>query len=232
MISQIKRWLMPPVFPDDEIKTRRANFLNAALINIFTLIPVLFVGNLLSGRTPLPVFGANVLAVAFCLVLRSWMHRGRVHLAGIGVITMGIVLITASLISLGTIRAPAATMYLLIVITGGLLFDLRGVMITTAICSFLIGGLIVAENAGLLPRPDYSVTITQWVAYTAIFGWTGCLVYSALQTIGQALARANKEGAERKQMEKTLRESEERFRAITSNVRQFAHFLTIDTLAL
>jgi len=211
MMLQIKRWLAPSVFPDDEIKTRRAILLNAALISILTLVPVLFIGNWLGGKTPLPVFGANVLAFALCWVLRSWMHRGRVRLASIGLMTMGLVLITASAASLGTIRAPTTAMYLLMVITGGLLFDLRGMIITTALCSLLIGGLIGAENTGLLPRPDYAVTITQWVAYTALFVWTGSLTFSALQVMRQALARADKEIAERKRAEEALRASEERF---------------------
>jgi PAS domain S-box-containing protein len=203
----IKHWLAPPVFPDDEIKTRRANLLNSALINISTLVPMLFIGDLLGGKSHLPSFLAEVLAFAFCLVLRSWMHRGRVRLASVGLITMGLVLITAVVASKGTVRVPTTAMYMLVVITAGLLFDLRGMMITTALCSLLIGGLIGAENAGLLPRPDYSVTITQWVAYTVIFAWTGSLTFSSLQAMLRALTRADKEITDRKRAEEALKES-------------------------
>ncbi len=217
MMLQIKRWFAPPVFQNDEAKTRRAMLLNAALINVLAFVPVLLIGNVIGGRTPLPVLGANALAFAFCLVLRAWMRRGRVRLASMGLMTMGLVLITASAASLGTIRAPTTAMYLLMVITGGLLFDLSGMVITTALCSLLIGGLIGAENAGLLPRPDYSVTITQWIAYTVIFGWTGSLTFSALQALHQALARAQAEIAERARTEKALTESEQRLRGILAN---------------
>ncbi len=207
MMLQFRRWLAPPVFSDDESKTRRANLLNSALINIATLVPVLYIGNFLGGKTPIPVFGTSVLAIAFFFVLRSWMYRGRVRLASIGLLTIGLVLITASVVSLGTIRAPTTAMYLLLVIAGGFLFVVRGMMITTALCSLLIGGLIGAENAGLLPRPDYSVTITEWFAYTAIFAWTGSLAFSALQMMHQALARADKEITERKRAEEVLRQA-------------------------
>lgn len=204
MIRHIKRWLAPPVFPDDEIKTLQANLLNSSLTNILMLVPILLIGDLLGGKSSLPSFAAEVLAFAFCLVLRSWMHRGRVHMAKIGLITMGLVLITAVVASLGTIRAPTTAMYLLVIITGGLLFDLRGMMITTALCSLLVGGLIGVENAGLLPRPNYSVTITQWIAYIVIFAWAGNLTFSSIQVMNQALTCADKEITERKRMEENI----------------------------
>ncbi|MEW5718770.1 MAG: PAS domain S-box protein, partial [Chloroflexota bacterium] len=214
---QIKHWLAPPVFQNDEAKTRRAVLLNAALINILTLVPVILIGNLIGGRTPLPVLGANAFAFAFCFVLFAWMRRGKVRLASIGLMIMGLVLVTASAASLGTIRAPTTAMYLLMVIMGGLLFDLGGMVTITALCSLLVGGLIGAENAGLLPRPDYSVTITQWIAYTAICGWTGSLTFSALQALRQALQRAQDEIAERQRVEHALRASEARYRLLYEN---------------
>jgi len=193
MMRQIKHWFAPPVFPTDEDLTRRASLLNAALLNILTLVPVILLGNALGGRTPLPVFAANLAALAAGLALLGWMRRGRVQTASIGLIALGLVLITASVASLGTIRVPAAAMYLLLVIAAGLLFDRRGMLVTTALCLLAVGGLIVAENAGRLPQPDYAVTITQWVAYTAICGWTGSLTLAALAALRQALARAGHE---------------------------------------
>lgn len=207
-MRRIKSWLAPPIFPEDEIKTHRANTLNYALIIILMLEPVILIGDLLGGKTPLPVLLANVLSLSFCLVLRWWMHRGRMFLASVGLITMGFILITASAASLGTIRTPTTAMYLLIVIIGGLLFDLRGMVITTAITSFLIGGLILAEIDGLLPRPDYSITITQWIAYTVISAWTGSLTFISLQTMRRALMRADKELIDRKAAEEALIKSE------------------------
>jgi len=213
----IKLWLASPVFPDDEPKTRRANLLNSTLINLLTLLPIIFIGNLLVGRTPFLVFGAIVLAISSVFILRAWMRRGGVRASSVVLIALGIVLITAAVASLGTIRTPSAALYLLVVIIGGLLFSFRGLLTTTAICSILVGGLILAEKAGWLPRPDYSVTITQWIAYAAIFGWTGNLVLSALRAGRESLARADREIIERKKAEEALQESEEKYRLLYEN---------------
>jgi PAS domain S-box-containing protein len=168
------------------------------LINILILIPVLVVGSYLGGKTPIPVIGMDIMAYALCLVLYTWMRRGRIRLASIGLMALGLIGITASIASLGTIRVPSAAMYVLMVITAGLLFDLNGMIVTTALCSLLVAGLIMAGNAGLLPLPDYSLTSTQWITYTAIFCWAGSLTFSALKSMHHALAQADSELAERK----------------------------------
>ncbi len=204
----IRGWLAPPVFPDDKIKTHRAKMLNFSLITILMLAPMIIIGDLLGGKTPLTVWITNVFSFSFCLVLRSLMYRGRVLLASIGLIIMAFVLVTAASAELGTIRTPTTAMYLLIVIIGGLLFDLRGMVITIAMSSLLIGGLIVAENDDILPRPDYSVTITQWISYTVIFAWTGSLTFISLQTMRNALKRADRELIDRKAAEDALIKSE------------------------
>jgi PAS domain S-box-containing protein len=61
--------------------------------------------------------------------------------------------------------------------------------------------LVVAENAGLLPQPNYSVGITQWLNYTALFGITGGMVYYSNRKLGDALASAKHEIERRQEVE-------------------------------
>jgi diguanylate cyclase (GGDEF)-like protein len=86
----------------------------------------------------------------------------------------------------------------------GSIYQLRGLLLATAASSLAIAGLIVAENAGLLPRPDYAVGLTQWVTYTALFGLASSLTYQGNQVIRHALARAEAEIERRKQVEAEL----------------------------
>jgi len=63
----------------------------------------------------------------------------------------------------------------LIVITAGLLFDRRELIITIVLSLLAVAGLIGAENAGWLPPPDYRVTFTQWVTIAVILALGGSL---------------------------------------------------------
>ena len=108
---------------------------------------------------------------------------------------------------LGTIRAPMTSVLILLVIAAGLLFDLSGIISMTVICSLIIASLIGAENAGWLPRPDLSVTVTQWATYTAVFAWAGSLMYAALRLMNRALSRAENELIERQRAEAALRQA-------------------------
>ncbi len=204
LVLQITGWLTSPVFPNEGDKTHRAKVLNLALINVLVLIPVLIISNFLGGKTPVAVIVVDALAIILCLILFYWSRRGRIRLASFGLMALGFIGITAAIANLGTIRVPSTAMYLLLIITAGLLFDLRGMIVTTAISSLLVGGLMLAETMGLLPAPNYSITITQWITYTAIFGWGGSLTFSALQSMNNALAHADNELAERRLAEEEL----------------------------
>jgi len=207
MLDVLKKWLAPPVFPGEVDKTRRARALNLALIIIATLVPVLLIGNALGGKMPLPVYAANLLALVLCLGLRAWMRRGAIRAASIGLLILSYIAITTSVMALGTIRTPATSMYVLLIITAGLLFDLRGMMILSAFDSLAIAGLIGAENLGLLPRPDYAVTIAQWFSLTAMAIWSAGLTFSVLSLLRQEIN-------ERRRAEQALSNSEANLRAI------------------
>jgi diguanylate cyclase (GGDEF)-like protein/PAS domain S-box-containing protein len=205
MIPTIKRWFAPPVFEGDEEKTRRANLLNIGAMAIVTIPALAILGNLIGGKIPTSTFLTALLAITIGLLLRHWLQRGKIATTGIGLMVIGFLLLTGAIASLGTIRAPTTATYLFFVILAGVLFDLRGTIFASIASSLAILGLILAENAGLLPRPDYAVTVTQWITYTALLGLTASLTYYANQTMRKALARAEKEIEERERLEMELR---------------------------
>ncbi|MCL4394454.1 MAG: hypothetical protein M1482_06585, partial [Chloroflexi bacterium] len=173
--SRLQRWLAPPAFPGYEDRTRHAVILNASLLTAIVLMALLYVGDVIGGRIPFGTREINLVMIAACLALRYLMQRGRVSLVGAVSLALGIVANTFSIADLGTIRSPSTTVYLLLVVVGGLLFDFPGVFATTAASSLAVLGLIVAQNNGALPPADYSVTISQWVTFTALFGLVGGL---------------------------------------------------------
>lgn len=211
MWAGIQRWLAPPVFPEDQIRTRRAGVLNAAWWAGVVLVLCIVAGNLAGGGVSPVVDAVDLVFVAASLALRRWVKQGRIALAGGGLLAVGFLALTLGVALLGTVRTPAAGVYLILVITAGLLFDWNGMIGMTVLSSLAIGGLILAENSGWLPRPDYAVTVTQWITSTALYAWAGSLTLASLQSTHRALAHANRQMAERTWAESVLRESEEKY---------------------
>ena len=211
MLNHIQRWLAPPVFPGDETKTRHAGLLNLVLLTLMVLAVMLFIADGLSGQH---VLALAVLVVAFvaCLGLLVWMRRGHVQPASVGCVALGLILTSAGTAALGSIRAPITALYFLMILIAGLLFDWKGAAVTAGLSSGAIVGLIWAENAGRLPRADASVGLTQWILFSTLFCLAGGLTVLGFHSMRHALARADREIAERTQAEEALRESEERFR--------------------
>jgi PAS domain S-box-containing protein len=175
---------------------------------------LVFWGDLAGGKTPPAVTWTNIVIVVVCLGLRRWMQTGQVKRVGVVLIALGITLTTGSIAQLGTIRTPSTALFLLVIVVAGLLFNVTGLLIVTGLSSLAVAWLIMAEAAGLLPVPDYSVTVTQWSTYTAIFVAGGGLMYYYINTIHLTLARAEQELTERKQAEAELRKSEDKFKHV------------------
>jgi diguanylate cyclase (GGDEF)-like protein/PAS domain S-box-containing protein len=223
MKTSIRSWFAPPVFPGDEEKTRRAELTSAVIITVAVFATLVFVGNLLGGRIPFRTLAIDLSITGSCVFLYFNLRKGRIEFAGIGVVTIGGILLTAGIASVGTIRVPSTGIYLLVVIISGLLFDRMGILISTVLCSLTVLGLIVAENMGILPAPDYSVNVTQWITYTLLFGLTGSVISIATRATKQALTRAESELAERRKIEAVLKENEAHYRHITSTISDIAY---------
>jgi len=211
-MKSISRWLKPPVFEGEEDKTRRADLINKIVTGFLAFAFAVFVGNLIGGKTPFAASVVNVIAFCMLLPVLVWLRDGRLVLAQGWLLFVAFMCVTAGIASLGTIRAPVTSLYLSGVIVSGLLFDRRGVLYSTAACSASVFGLILAENAGLLPIPDHRVGVPQWVTYTALCGFTGSLIYSLSRVTKDALARAESELKQRKLTEEALNDVNQRLR--------------------
>ncbi len=202
---RVRAWVEPPQFVDDDVRTRRAILLNSMLLATAGLVLLLIAGNF--AGTPVPVWVTAIDAgfIALSLWLRQLTRQGRVVLVGALLLVAGVIAVTASLALMGTVRAPAAGVYMLLVITGGLLFEVPGLVAATVACSASVAGLIMAENSGWLPPARYDDTATQWLTHTVLAAWAGILTRSALQATRQALARARQEIHRRESVEAQLR---------------------------
>ena len=205
MMNTIKRVLAPPVFPGDEEKTRRASFLNEVICINLLFGALVTVAVLLGNNVPtssLVISISSLLMLALCWRI---LHSGRISFIAFALSILGFVFLTGANISLGTVRTPTAALYVIWILVVGVLFQLPAILMATSASSLAVLGLILAENAGLLTQPSYSVGVTQWLNYTAMFGMTAGIVYYGSRVTRNALARAENEIEQRRQTEMELR---------------------------
>jgi len=205
MKNGFKLLFTSPSFVNNDSKTRQIELTNAIIVTTILFLLLTLIGNLMGGKTPFLVLGLDVFALGVCVLLYYSLRKGHVKIAAVGIIAIGLTIVPAGSASLGTIRTPTTAIYMLIVVASGLLFYGRGVLIATMLSSLEIGVLIVAENMGILPAPDYSVTVTQWFTYTTLFGLTSSLTLFGVLAANRGLDRAEKEIKERERTEIELR---------------------------
>ena len=133
LTNTVKRWLAPPVFQGDEEKTRQAGFLNELIgINLlvaFLITAAVFLGNNVSTSS-------QIIAISWLVMLAlAWriLRTGRISFIAFALSILCFVFLTAANISLGTVRTPTTSLYVIWILVVGMLFQLPGILIATSV---------------------------------------------------------------------------------------------------
>ncbi len=236
MQNIFQKILLPPVFPEDDAKTRSAFYLNVILLVslpalvVFLLIRVLE-GNRLFESSNLVLLGLIViLSIAFGLI-----RSGMVHLAAYVHITTIWVASTLLALNGSGIRGSGFASYFVVMLLAGLLLGVRpavGVAIISVISGF---GLASAETAGIIvytPSPAVGVA----VEYTFLFVFSTLFMVLTITSLQKALvaAKANAKELETSNKELTdLRDALElRIQERTSSLeKRAAQIQTVASIA-
>jgi signal transduction histidine kinase/large-conductance mechanosensitive channel len=209
MLKTLTKWFRPPLFPGEEDKTRSALLLNVILNTFLFALPILIVAIALGNNTPRLERILFIVVTAWLTIFgtKLIMFSGRVTLAG--VISVIIIFIATTLVvyHLGTIRAPATSVYLLAIVAAGLTVSRRAIIWTTGACSVAIIIFLLAEKNGHLPSPNLTVSITQATTFIVVFAIISFMLFLAVRSIDQSLARVRQELVEREQTEAALQHS-------------------------
>lgn len=217
LLNAIKRICASPDFDNGDFREYRSRLVNRILTVCLFVTLILDVGTYLGDAVYANALIIGVLWFAVLLFCKWILKRGRLILTEVILTVVFFIFIILANISLGTIRAPFASFYVFWASMVGLLFGLRGIVSSTVASSLAVMGLILAENAGVLPKADFSVGLTQWITMTSIIGMTASLAYYTQLNTLKALTRAENEIAQRKLTEDRLRSSEERLRLLSEN---------------
>ena len=205
MYKFLSGWFAAPVFEGEREKSLRARLINTSIHAAILLAAITLLSGVLTGQVPLRALVVDACILVSFLVYRYWLRRGWLLLAGVAGLLSGGIYITAMLAALGTMRSPSTATYLLLVVAAGVLYDLPGVLGAAFFCSAAVGGLILAENAGLLPAPDTRVTLVQWVTYSGLFGLAGALTLSTYRALRGEVQRSDQEIKERERAQDEMR---------------------------
>lgn len=224
MIKTVNQWLAPPAFQADEEKTQRAGLLNLVILISLSFTTVSLFAAVFGNSVPARTIVIVLLWLALLLQSLRWLHLGRLGRVEWVLTAAFFITITAVNISQGTVRAPATAIYVFWVTLAVMIYRLRGLLVASCLSSLAVLGLIVAENAGLLPQPNFSVGMTQWVVLSGLFVMTASLAHYTNQLTREALDQSKLENAQRMRAEADLRK-------LTSAVEQSPNSIVITDLS-
>ncbi|HMB24438.1 MAG: GAF domain-containing protein [Chloroflexota bacterium] len=192
MKNVLHKIFAPPVFPDDEDKTRSAAVLNFAgwsiagvdLIVLLLVRPFLSGGELL-GTSNLILFGIVVLTLLALYV----SHRGYVKLGSFIVIALGWIGLTSLTVPSDGIRDAAFVAYILPILMAGLLLGWRWA-IGFIVLSILSGwALAYAEVQGVVSSKTYEPYDFALIM-TGVFAIAGSFVSLMVDSLQKALNKS------------------------------------------
>ncbi len=226
----LRKWFFAgSVSPVEIDKVRQAKLLRTMLLGAIIYLPLVIVSNLMARNIPDATIWLDVVMLVFMLFLSFLLGRGQVDFVSWAMVVSFFVFVVAVCFSIGTIRAPTTSAFIVAVILARIFFDLRGTIFVSVASSLAILGLVLAEKAGMLPTPDFSVTVTQWLTYTFLICISSILLNFSMESTQKALIQAGQELRERKQVEVALKNSQTQLKMLTEATQQA--FLLMDRSA-
>jgi PAS domain S-box-containing protein len=219
IMKTIKSWFTPPTIEGNPDRSFRISLTNGAILAVMVLWILIIITNSFGRWHTFLAILVLVVGTLCAVILQRLVVIGKEKLAGAGIIILSWITITSFLASLGTIRAPATTGYLLVVMMAGLLFEWRGTLLTSVAIILAVTGLAIAQNRGLLPPANYSVAAVHVINFALVIVACAAITQYTLRTLKTANKRAISEIQNSKQQEIEHLKIEERYRLLTAITR-------------
>ncbi|KAA3658360.1 MAG: hypothetical protein DWQ04_25370 [Chloroflexi bacterium] len=190
MITRIRTFFAPPIFEDDEEKTRIARLLNIILITVMALVMVFSVPALWMT----PEFGRVLIE----LVLAGWafvmlilLRRGYVRLAGFLFSLTLWAVVSYGTYEAGGFRGSTMSAYFGIILIAELLLGAWSGAIIGILSIIVTGWMLIASGRGWFPpAAEYATLTTFWVEFSTVVVGVVALTSLVINSLKKALARA------------------------------------------
>ncbi|HNT76418.1 MAG TPA: ATP-binding protein [Anaerolineae bacterium] len=213
----IRRYLFPPVFADDEEKTRAASVLNAlqlALIVVVILAALASIFVFAEKLGSLLVVGGLGVVMTLARVL---MYQGKVRLSSILVLTGIWIVVTLLVTFAGGMNCIDAVYYLSLTVIAGLLLGPRATMSVATITSLAGGAMVLSDMLGYpLPRLFPLPPLAGWINLSFSLFLATITLNIALRSLQEALELSRQRLQEREVAEVALSTSRARLHQLLS----------------
>lgn len=213
MLTKLRKWISPPVFKNDENKTRTASLLNTILL--------MFIGAASAYGIFAPIEGEFVIQrlliiIPFVLIqlgLKQLIYWGYVKTTATLIVFILWFMFTVSMLFGNGFNNPAFMGYTVVVVCAGLLLTWRSA-IGWGILSVLTSAFaLLADQVGLIPPNTSPVPpFALWVAQAVYIFVITILLSQTVRKIDESFASAKHEMDERQKIqmerEKIIRELE------------------------
>jgi PAS domain S-box-containing protein len=213
----LQKFAIPPVFPDDDDKTRSAKLLYRVVL-ILLVLALLYYLAMPFVETHLSVgLLTNSLTILVYVGVLWLARRGRVRLASMVFAILFWCTVTCIALAYGGVLTPAFISYFTAIVIVGVLLGGRCALICAAASIVANFALFWLEVNGWQPPPLLTTTpFSMWWITGINYLMIVALLQLTWDEIVTTLARARAQLAEQQRMESALRASEERYRLIST----------------
>lgn len=228
MLTNIRRWLAPPVFKGDEEKSRVATLLN---IILWTFIMGALAYGFFAPIEPEKRLVRAAIIVTFILVLvilKQMVNWGYVRSIGVLIVLSLWILFTVAMFFGADYNNPAYMGYVLVVVCAGLILDWRAAVGWGLLSIFTSAVFLVLGEMDRLPPSEVLHPLAFWVAQTGYILVSTLLISLALRKIDEAFGRAQKELNERKRVEAEREKIIKELEAKNAELERFTYTVSHD----
>ena len=191
MLKRMTKIFAPPVFPEDEDKTRKARYVNAIALTLIVIVLGYEIGTrAIRGHTGLNISDLILIILAI-IILAGWLllKQGYLRFTSILIVVLIWIVSNGLAVTGSGVRDSSYITNFSIVVMAGLLLGWQA-SLTVTIASMLSGfGLAYAEQSGLIGNVSYPATaFAQDITF--IFGLNTVLIYLLISGLENEVKRS------------------------------------------
>jgi signal transduction histidine kinase len=202
MFTKIRKWVLPPVYEEDNEKSRASILLNIVL---WMFISASSIYGIFAPIDQQIIWRRVLIIVPFVLILlilKQLLNWGYIRFVGILIVSTTWMIFTSAMLFSAGYNNAAFMGYLVVVVCASLILNWRAAIGWGIFSVITSATLLQLGEKGYLPEPIESIDHTDiWIAQTCYIIVTTVLLSQATRKIDEAFAKAQNEIKERKRVE-------------------------------